>query len=108
MKAIDASKKLRLDKFQTQVEEYQGLLENNGLVGYAQEVLKETDQSCFVQTAKQLHLRCVALNLDLLGSIFQLELRVAPGAVSCARHGHTPHLKVDGSIFFFFNHMADM
>ncbi|XP_023404824.1 E3 ubiquitin-protein ligase TRIM36 isoform X7 [Loxodonta africana] len=57
LKAIDASKKLRLDKFQTQVEEYQGLLENNGLVGYAQEVLKETDQSCFVQTAKQLHLR---------------------------------------------------
>ncbi|XP_072453296.1 E3 ubiquitin-protein ligase TRIM36 isoform X1 [Notamacropus eugenii] len=57
IKAIDASKKLRLDKFQTQMEEYQGLLENNGLVGYAQEVLKETDQSCFVQTAKQLHLR---------------------------------------------------
>uniref|UniRef100_A0A8C9CWF0 RING-type E3 ubiquitin transferase n=1 Tax=Panthera leo TaxID=9689 RepID=A0A8C9CWF0_PANLE len=57
LKAIDTSKKLRLDKFQTQVEEYQGLLENNGLVGYAQEVLKETDQSCFVQTAKQLHLR---------------------------------------------------
>uniref|UniRef100_A0A8D2CRT8 Tripartite motif containing 36 n=1 Tax=Sciurus vulgaris TaxID=55149 RepID=A0A8D2CRT8_SCIVU len=45
LRAIDASKKLRLDKFQTQVEEYQGLLENNGLVGYAQE------------TAKQLHLR---------------------------------------------------
>ncbi|KAF5913524.1 hypothetical protein HPG69_017143 [Diceros bicornis minor] len=57
LKAIDASKKLRLDKFQTQMEEYQGLLENSGLVGYAQEVLKETDQSCFVQTAKQLHLR---------------------------------------------------
>lgn len=57
LKAIDSSKKLRLDKFQTQMEEYQGLLENNGLVGYAQEVLKETDQSCFVQTAKQLHLR---------------------------------------------------
>uniref|UniRef100_A0A8D1MFC8 Tripartite motif containing 36 n=1 Tax=Sus scrofa TaxID=9823 RepID=A0A8D1MFC8_PIG len=57
LKAIDTSKKLRLDKFQTQMEEYQGLLENSGLVGYAQEVLKETDQSCFVQTAKQLHLR---------------------------------------------------
>lgn len=33
------------------------MLENSGLVGYAQEVLKETDQSCFVQTAKQLHTR---------------------------------------------------
>ena len=62
LKAIDASKKLRLDKFQTQMEEYQGLLENNGLVGYAQEVLKETDQSCFVQTAKQLHVRYFDLN----------------------------------------------
>uniref|UniRef100_A0A665VQH8 Tripartite motif containing 36 n=1 Tax=Echeneis naucrates TaxID=173247 RepID=A0A665VQH8_ECHNA len=39
------------------IHEYQGMLENSGLVGYAQEVLKETDQSCFVQTAKQLHVR---------------------------------------------------
>lgn len=39
------------------MKEYQGLLENNGLVGYAQEVLKETDYSCFVQTAKQLYTR---------------------------------------------------
>ncbi|EHA98143.1 E3 ubiquitin-protein ligase TRIM36 [Heterocephalus glaber] len=57
LKAIDVSKKLGLDKFQTQVDEYQGLLENNGLVEYAQELLKEMDQSYFVQTAKQLHLR---------------------------------------------------
>nr|XP_056704753.1 E3 ubiquitin-protein ligase TRIM36 isoform X2 [Euleptes europaea] len=55
LRAIDASRILRLEKLQSQIEEYQGLLENNGLVGYAQEVLKETDQSCFVQTAKQLH-----------------------------------------------------
>ncbi|XP_025046168.2 E3 ubiquitin-protein ligase TRIM36 isoform X2 [Pelodiscus sinensis] len=57
LRAIEASKNLRLEKLHTQIEEYQGLLENNGLVGYAQEVLKETDQSCFVQTAKQLHVR---------------------------------------------------
>uniref|UniRef100_A0A669PMN0 Tripartite motif containing 36 n=1 Tax=Phasianus colchicus TaxID=9054 RepID=A0A669PMN0_PHACC len=57
LRAIEVSKNLRLDKLRTQAEEYQGLLENNGLVGYAQEVLKETDQSCFVQTAKQLHVR---------------------------------------------------
>lgn len=43
----------------SQMEEYQGMLENSGLVGYAQEVLKETDQSCFVQTAKQLHVRYI-------------------------------------------------
>ncbi|XP_060617905.1 E3 ubiquitin-protein ligase TRIM36 isoform X3 [Anolis sagrei] len=57
LRAIEASKNMRLEKLQSQIEEYQGLLENNGLVGYAQEVLKETDQSCFVQTAKQLHER---------------------------------------------------
>ncbi|NXD17235.1 TRI36 ligase, partial [Nothocercus nigrocapillus] len=57
LRAIETSKNLRLEKLQTQIEEYQGLLENNGLVGYAQEVLKETDQSCFVQTARQLHVR---------------------------------------------------
>ncbi|OXB66107.1 hypothetical protein ASZ78_012450 [Callipepla squamata] len=57
LQAIEVSKNLRMDKLQNQAEEYQSLLENNGLVGYAQEVLKETDQSCFVQTAKQLHVR---------------------------------------------------
>ncbi|NXI98559.1 TRI36 ligase, partial [Psophia crepitans] len=57
LRAIEASKNLRLEKLKMQAEEYQGLLENNGLVGYAQEVLKETDPSCFVQTAKQLHVR---------------------------------------------------
>lgn len=69
LKAIDTSKKLRLDKFQTQMEEYQGLLENSGLVGYAQEVLKETDQSCFVQTAKQLHLRYLVLTKNLFRTL---------------------------------------
>lgn len=49
------------------MDEYQGMLENSGLVGYAQEVLKETDQSCFVQTAKQLHIR---LHLNSLILIF--------------------------------------
>ncbi|XP_053330261.1 E3 ubiquitin-protein ligase TRIM36 [Spea bombifrons] len=57
LKSIENSRTTRLEKLQNQLEEYQGLLENNGLVGYAQEVLKETDQSCFVQIAKQLHTR---------------------------------------------------
>lgn len=54
-----------------QAEEYQGLLENNGLVGYAQEVLKETDQSCFVQTAKQLHVRYLNYLLFEVQVLFQ-------------------------------------
>ncbi|XP_056145217.1 E3 ubiquitin-protein ligase TRIM36 [Lampris incognitus] len=57
LRSIEQSRNRRLDHLKSQVEEYQGMLENSGLVGYAQEVLKETDQSCFVQTAKQLHVR---------------------------------------------------
>uniref|UniRef100_A0A668AKI3 Tripartite motif containing 36 n=1 Tax=Myripristis murdjan TaxID=586833 RepID=A0A668AKI3_9TELE len=57
LRSIEQSRNRRLDQLRSQVEEYQGMLENSGLVGYAQEVLKETDQSCFVQTAKQLHVR---------------------------------------------------
>lgn len=57
LNSIAQSKTRRLEQLRGQVEEYQGMLENSGLVGYAQEVLKETDQSCFVQTAKQLHTR---------------------------------------------------
>ncbi|XP_034026367.1 E3 ubiquitin-protein ligase TRIM36 isoform X1 [Thalassophryne amazonica] len=57
LRSIEQSRNRRLDQLKGQVEEYQGMLENSGLVGYAQEVLKETDQSCFVQTAKQLHVR---------------------------------------------------
>ncbi|TRY64797.1 hypothetical protein DNTS_004403 [Danionella cerebrum] len=47
----------RLQRLQAQREQYQGLLESSGLVGFAQEVLKEPEQSCFLQTAKLLHLR---------------------------------------------------
>ncbi|XP_061757149.1 E3 ubiquitin-protein ligase TRIM36 isoform X2 [Nerophis ophidion] len=57
LKSVEQSRNRRLLQLRSQMEEYQGMLENSGLVGYAQEVLKETDQSCFVQTAKQLHVR---------------------------------------------------
>ncbi|TNN55924.1 E3 ubiquitin-protein ligase TRIM36 [Liparis tanakae] len=57
LKSIEQSRNRRMDQLKVQMDEYQGMLENSGLVGYAQEVLKETDQSCFVQTAKQLHVR---------------------------------------------------
>ncbi|XP_077418327.1 E3 ubiquitin-protein ligase TRIM36 isoform X5 [Vanacampus margaritifer] len=57
LKSIEQSRNRRMGQLKSQMEEYQGMLENSGLVGYAQEVLKETDQSCFVQTAKLLHVR---------------------------------------------------
>ena len=80
LRSIEESKTRRLGSLRGQVDEYQGMLENSGLVGYAQEVLKETDQSCFVQTAKQLHIRsgsalppCLPLpklvTLDFWGSV---------------------------------------
>ncbi|KAK7136471.1 hypothetical protein R3I94_014957 [Phoxinus phoxinus] len=57
LRCVEQARTLRVDRLRAQVDEYQGMLENSGLVGYAQEVLKETDQSCFVQTAKLLHIR---------------------------------------------------
>ncbi|MGH0178688.1 UNVERIFIED_CONTAM: hypothetical protein FKN15_078322 [Acipenser sinensis] len=57
LRTIEVNQTTRLEKLKSQREEYQGMLENSGLVGYAQEVLKETNQSCFVQTAKQLYPR---------------------------------------------------
>ncbi|MGH0163437.1 UNVERIFIED_CONTAM: hypothetical protein FKN15_067515 [Acipenser sinensis] len=57
LQTIEVNQTTCLEKLKSQREEYQGMLENSGLVGYAQEVLKETNQSCFVQTAKQLYPR---------------------------------------------------
>ncbi|CAH2327537.1 tripartite motif-containing 46 [Pelobates cultripes] len=42
---------------EAQVSERQALLEGSGLICYAQEVMKETDQPCFILAAKQLHER---------------------------------------------------
>ncbi|XP_069805442.1 tripartite motif-containing protein 46 isoform X1 [Dendropsophus ebraccatus] len=44
---------------EAQVWERQSLLENSGLVSYAHEVMKETEQPCFVLAAKQLHERII-------------------------------------------------
>lgn len=65
LRSIEQSRSLRVERLRAQVEEYQGMLENSGLVGYAQEVLKETDQSCFVQTAKLLHVRFGLVSFSL-------------------------------------------
>ncbi|XP_056275355.1 E3 ubiquitin-protein ligase TRIM36 isoform X2 [Pseudoliparis swirei] len=65
LKSIEQSRNRRMDQLKVQMDEYQGMLENSGLVGYAQEVLKETDQSCFVQTAKQLHIRIQKATVSL-------------------------------------------
>nr|XP_033779340.1 tripartite motif-containing protein 46 isoform X2 [Geotrypetes seraphini] len=65
--AIEECQREQLESLRAQVQEHQGMLENSGLVGYAQEVLKESDQACFVQAAKQLHYRIVKATESLQG-----------------------------------------
>lgn len=57
LQAIKECQQERLARLSAQIQEHRSLLDGSGLVGYAQEVLKETDQPCFVQAAKQLHSR---------------------------------------------------
>ncbi|XP_048213499.1 tripartite motif-containing protein 46 [Perognathus longimembris pacificus] len=57
LQAIEECQQDRLARLSAQIQEHRSLLDGSGLVGYAQEVLKETDQPCFVQAAKQLHNR---------------------------------------------------
>lgn len=57
LQAIEECQQERLARLSAQIQEHRSLLDGSGLVGYAQEVLKETDQPCFVQAAKQLHSR---------------------------------------------------
>lgn len=57
LQAIEECQQERLARLGAQLQEHRSLLDGSGLVGYAQEVLKETDQPCFVQAAKQLHNR---------------------------------------------------
>lgn len=57
LQAIEECQQERLARLSAQLQEQRSLLDGSGLVGYAQEVLKETDQPCFVQAAKQLHSR---------------------------------------------------
>lgn len=65
----------RASSLNAQLSEKQSLLENAGLLTYTQELLKETDQPCFVQAARTTHNRlgsCVGVFSWLLcvGSLF--------------------------------------
>uniref|UniRef100_H9G4N5 COS domain-containing protein n=1 Tax=Anolis carolinensis TaxID=28377 RepID=H9G4N5_ANOCA len=63
--AIEECRLGRLQSLRAQLHQHRSMEENSGMVGYAQEVLKETDQPCFVQAAKQLHHR-IARAVDSL------------------------------------------
>uniref|UniRef100_A0A3B1IMR1 Tripartite motif containing 46 n=1 Tax=Astyanax mexicanus TaxID=7994 RepID=A0A3B1IMR1_ASTMX len=58
-KVIEGSRSQRAEALNSQLSEKQSLLENAGLVTYTQELLKETDQPCFVQAARVTHTRLV-------------------------------------------------
>lgn len=70
---LEEARAQRAGALNSQLSEKQSLLENAGLLTYAQELLKETDQPCFVQAARITHNRlgsfcgCVLLSLCVVG-----------------------------------------
>ncbi|KAL7875050.1 hypothetical protein SRHO_G00060200 [Serrasalmus rhombeus] len=58
-KTIEGARAQRAEALNSQLSEKQSLLENAGLLTYTQELLKETDQPCFVQAARITHNRLV-------------------------------------------------
>nr|XP_055066375.1 tripartite motif-containing protein 46 isoform X1 [Misgurnus anguillicaudatus] len=57
--SLEEARAQRAEALNSQLSEKQSLLENAGLLTYAQELLKETDQPCFVQAARITHNRLV-------------------------------------------------
>ncbi|XP_061520294.1 tripartite motif-containing 46b isoform X4 [Phycodurus eques] len=55
--ALEAARHKRGEALAAQVAERRSLMEHAGLVAFSQELLKETDQPCFVQAARQTHNR---------------------------------------------------
>ncbi|KAK1880190.1 Tripartite motif-containing protein 46 [Dissostichus eleginoides] len=55
--ALESTRKKRGEALSAQVLERRGLMEHAGLMAFTQELLKETDQPCFVQAARQTHYR---------------------------------------------------
>ena len=55
--ALEGARQRRGEALAGQVDERRSLMENAGLMAFSQELLKETDPSCFVQAARQTHNR---------------------------------------------------
>ncbi|XP_033949827.1 tripartite motif-containing 46b isoform X3 [Gymnodraco acuticeps] len=55
--ALESTRKKRGEALSAQVLERRGLMEHAGFMAFTQELLKETDQPCFVQAARQTHNR---------------------------------------------------
>ncbi|XP_023265651.1 tripartite motif-containing protein 46-like isoform X5 [Seriola lalandi dorsalis] len=60
--ALEVARQKRGEALAAQVAERRGLMEHAGLMAFTQELLKETDQPCFVQASRQTHNRlCKAI-----------------------------------------------
>lgn len=62
--ALEAARQKRGEALAAQVAERRSMMEHAGLMAYTQELLKETDQPCFVQASRQTHNRfsiCLSL-----------------------------------------------
>uniref|UniRef100_A0AAV2K780 Tripartite motif-containing protein 46 n=1 Tax=Knipowitschia caucasica TaxID=637954 RepID=A0AAV2K780_KNICA len=55
--ALEGARQRRGEALSGQVSERRSLMEHAGLMAFTQELLKETDQPCFVQAARQTHNR---------------------------------------------------
>uniref|UniRef100_A0A3Q3R5D8 Tripartite motif containing 46b n=1 Tax=Monopterus albus TaxID=43700 RepID=A0A3Q3R5D8_MONAL len=55
--ALEVARQKRGEALAAQVAERRSLMEHAGLMAFTQELLKETDQPCFVQAARQTHNR---------------------------------------------------
>uniref|UniRef100_A0A672YZT2 Tripartite motif containing 46b n=1 Tax=Sphaeramia orbicularis TaxID=375764 RepID=A0A672YZT2_9TELE len=55
--ALESARQKRGEALAAQVAERRSLMEHAGLMAFTQELLKETDQPCFVQAARQTHNR---------------------------------------------------
>lgn len=55
--ALEAARQKRGEALAAQVSERRSLMEHAGLMAFTQELLKETDQPCFVQAARLTHNR---------------------------------------------------
>lgn len=55
--ALEGARLRRGEALSAQVSERRGLQEHGSLMAYTQELLKETDQPCFVQAARITHNR---------------------------------------------------
>lgn len=65
--ALEVARQKRGEALAAQVAERRSLMEHAGLMAFTQELLKETDQPCFVQAARQTHNRhLIYLSLAML------------------------------------------